>query len=313
MIYDCNKCNFTTNKTSTWYSHLKSKKHLKFDLNDENEIKNILTNQNNFTLQKEIDSLKEKITFKEKLIEEKVENYNKLLEAKDKLIQEKENSLINIKEQYVDHIKTLKKENEFQKELINETGGIIKESMNTMSFVIKNYKDAPSLEKCDYSIFFINKEKFIKDMAYYNKNNIIEQQLGNIIISKHKKQNPEQQSIWSTDSSRQNYLIKQNNVEISKDNKKEIIKKGSEWIRDKAGTKMTKTIISPLLNSVKQLNDEHIKETNNKISKGEMNIDSQCKSIEYMMEMSNINTKIKNETLAKGINKYIAPHFSFSK
>ena len=91
-----------------------------------------------------------------------------------------------------------------------------------------------------------------------------------------------------------------------------ILKKTNEWTRDKGGIKITKMVIDPLLDDVKRLNEEQINMSNKKISKGDIDINKQQPILDKMIQLNEINTKIKNDTLAKEINKYIAPHFSLS-
>ena len=142
-----------------------------------------------------------------------------------------------------------------------------------MAHVINNYKNAPPLIETQYEEI-LDEDKFVKGLVYYNKKNIIDEKLGNIIIKKHKKNDPSQQSFWSTDPSRLNYLVKSTNIETldnEHDTKSKIIvnfKKTNEWTRDKGGIKITKMVIDPLLDDVKRLNEEQINMSNKKIQKG---------------------------------------------
>lgn len=320
MNYECKICNFQTDKPSTWYSHLKSKKHVANSEIEENKKQKGNKLVEKIILEKEIENLKNKLNFKEKLIEEKEDKFKRIIEEKEdkfkKILQEKEETIQVIKEKYSDHIETLKMENEFQKEIINEAGGMIKQTMCSANFVINNYKNAPPLKEEKYEEILDDTERFTNNLAYYNKNNMVDERLGDIIIKKFKKDDPCQQSFWSTDSSRQNYIVRhhhndekngQHDLKVIVKNKKE-----NEWTRDKGGIKITKMVIDPLLNNVKKLNDEQINNNNQKITNGKISLKKQQPILDNMIQLSEINTKIKNDTLAKNINKYIAPYFSLN-
>lgn len=316
MKYNCESCNYQTENKTNWYSHKKTLKHQRNckeeikKLSDSEEEVKILKEQLNKKdselelkiSQKEIEYLKDKLSFQDKLIEEKEDKCVKLIEAANKLLEEKD-----------DKIKILTIENQYHKEIINESGVIIKESVGTMSHVIKNYKDAPVLTEGNYEEIFDDKDNFAKDLVYFNKKNILDKKLGDIIINKYKKDDPTQQSLWSTDNARLNYIIKEN-IEVNEKNKSQIqlYKKNSEWQRDKGGRKVKQRMIDPLLTNVKKLNEDHINDNNNKILKNKIKIEKQQPVLENMIQLNEINTKIKNETLAKDINKYIVTHFSLS-
>ncbi|ARF08115.1 C2H2-type zinc finger [Catovirus CTV1] len=311
MNYNCKICNFSTEKPSTWYSHLKSKKHILIKEHKNITKENVESVPDRELLKKEIESLKKELEYKDKLIEEK----HKLIEEKDKLIEEKENKYTKIIEimnkEHEKQIDMLSGNDKFHRGIINEAGGLIKDAMRSVSFVVANYKNAPTLVKSDYDDLRTD-EKFIDELIYCNKKNIIDKKLGNIIIEKHKKKDPSQQSFWSTDTSRLNYIVKSNNEIDDKKKSKTIIKKGndSEWIRDKGGVKITQLIIDPLLNNVKKINNEHINNSNKQIQNGDMDIDQQQPIVNKMLQLNEINVKIANDSLAKDINRFISPHFS---
>jgi hypothetical protein len=69
----------------------------------------------------------------------------------------------------------------------------------------------------------------------YDKEKKLIPYLGDIIIKYYKKENPKDQSIWNSDTTRLNYLIR------------ELIDTELTWTCDKAGLKVNEFIIIPLL------------------------------------------------------------------
>ena len=149
-----------------------------------------------------------------RLIKQQLENIEKRLEETK---EQYEKRIEDTKE----HIETLKYENQFQKQLINSAGGMIKKSMSTLSYLLLNYKDAPHIDKLnDYSIMSKNMDDFIKILTYYYNKNKLDKYVGDFIIRQYKKEEPETQSLWSSDTDRLNYFICELIKKQEKDKKK---------------------------------------------------------------------------------------------
>ena len=342
MKYECELCIFKTENKSVWYNHKKSQKHIKLEKLDQ-EIKRI--NETNGTinddcpnknidmlLQKnEIELLKEKLKSIEnekniianQLIETKNQLTNQLIETKKQY----KNQLIETKKQYenqlvgtMDHIETLKFENSFQKQLINSAGGIIQKSMNTMSYLLLNYNSAPVLTQLpNYSIISKNTDSLVNDLIHYYKKNKLDKHIGDFIVLQYKKKDPELQSIWSSDVDRLNYFVREliNDAKPLKMQTKKNIKVAEnnikfQWVADKKGIKMTEYVIDPLLNYINNMNITYLNKKNKEIN-DEFDLQTNSKILEDMQIIASINCDIKNHTLSKNINKYIAPHFYLDK
>lgn len=346
MKYTCPECSFSTNDNAGWFRHKKTKKHLKL-------TENIIDNESNVLLQNEIKFLKEKVKIlenqvidKEKqsqetqlILNKQLEDKNKQLEDKNKQLDEikkeldetkkqlskqYENKIVELEEtkkkldnQYEKHIDTLKDENIYHKQIINEAGGMVKESLGTLNFVVKNYPNAPPLEKIsDYEFMLKDKNKFIKDLTYSNMKKIADEYLGKIIISIYKKDDPKIQSLWSSDVSRLNYVIKDVNIEkkiiLAKPQAGSSGNKISMWTNDKNGVKLREAVIKPFLEKVRCIGNEYIEE--NKFDDDEYdNNDDISQKFKIMQEISDINVQIKNGSLGKDICKIIAPYFQPNK
>ena len=73
------------------------------------------------------------------------------------------------------------------------------------------------------------------------------------LINCYKKEDPYEQSIWSTDTTRYTFIIK------------DIVEQNEKWIRDSKGGKITKYIVEPVLKKISELCGKYIEETEKKI------------------------------------------------
>ncbi len=343
MKYYCNLCDYRTENKSSWYNHKNTDKHKKLE-NLNKSINDKIINDTNLNngdkINVEIELLREKLKSLENeknIIHEQLKNIQyqyetRLTETKtqlDKTINQYENRLVESKEQfenrlaeskeqYEDHIETLRLENNFQKQLINSAGGIIQRSMNTMSYLLLNYNDAPGLAQLpDYSIMSKNVDSLINDLIFYYKKNKLDKHIGDFIVQQYKKKNPELQSIWSSDVDRLNYFIRElindSNIIVSiKSTKVGKNKDKFQWVIDKKGIKMTENIIDPLLKYISTIGAAYLQQKNKQINE-DFDIHKDAKLLEDIQIVASINCDIKNNTLSKNINKYIAPHFYLEK
>lgn len=127
---------------------------------------------------------------------------------------------------------------------------------------------------------------------------MIAKYLGDFLVKTYKTTKPENQSLWSADVSRLNYIVR---LVCGSNNK-------PEWHKDNNGIKIKNSIIIPMLNHVNQKIEIY-----NKSKAREM---INCKFGE-MMEIVNkmsvateISRDIDTNLIADNIVKYIAPHFS---
>lgn len=315
-IYKCDLCNYETTFHGTWYNHKNSKKHKLLieqqEIND-NEMNNkkiIKSKTDKLKKDHEIELLKQKIKY--------LENEKKIF---SKQLESNKEQLESTKEQFENHIETLRLENKFQKELINSAGGMIQKSMNTMSYLLTNYNDAPCLSQLnDYSVMSKSIDYFIKDLIFYMKKNMLDKYIGDFIVKQYKKDDPKLQAMWSSDTDRLNYFIREfiNNKDLvimedkkTKKNQKSTKINQLHWISDKKGIKMANHVINPLLNYICNINAQYLlqKAKDNEL----LDLDKVRNNLEDMQIIASINSEIKNNNLSKNINKYIAPHFYFDK
>jgi len=260
----------------------------------------------------------------EKELEIRINKDNLNLKHENDILKEKlkssESEKLALQKQYETHIETLKNENKFQKQLIESAGGMIKKSMNTMSYLLLNYNEAPQLKALnDYSIISKNTNTLIENLIHYHKKGKFDKYLGDFLVQQYKKDDPKLQTLWSSDSERLNYFIRElinNNSQQNKDLKHSDVllnksKKELSWFIDKKGLKVKKNIIDPLLEYIYDIGVKYLNEKNKEIE--HLDTENATKLVFNMQEIGQINHDIRNNTVSNNINKYIAPHFYLNK
>ena len=175
-----------------------------------------------------------------KLESDKTKKLENKLKEKDLKLKENERILAEKEKQLKEH----KTEKEYYKELINNYSKMGPKTFNSITYVMNKYENAPHIKKIEPEKieYFqnINMTK-VENMVSDYRNNRFVTFIINTITSIHKKDNPENQSIWSTDSSRYNYLIK------------ELLEnEGSYWIIDKKGEKSKDYLVEPILGFIRK-------------------------------------------------------------
>ena len=244
-IYKCEYCNYTNIKFYNLNLHNRTKKHL----NNMKIIDKLLYKKEQNDKQKEQNDKQYQCPFCNKLFTTKTSLYRHKLhfcKFKNKgmmteLQLEVENRLL--KEKCI----KLEENNEKLAEIAKNNSAAVTQTMSTMSYVTKHLSNAPpitQLEGKNINILLCS-DKFISDCdSKNNKKNVIEQEiiynfnkktldryLGDLIIKEYKKDNPEDQSLWSSDISRLTFFIR------------ESIGKSNSWMKDKKGINLTKLII----------------------------------------------------------------------
>ena len=308
----CVHCNIEFSKTCYLSRHIK---------NCVIKEKDNKLRENNIALKEKDNQLRENnITLKEKDNEIKI----RLLEEKIKSIENEKKSVENEKYTLQEQINMLKTENNFHKQLINSAGGLIGKSMSTMSYLLLNHNNAPILKPLpDYSIISKDDESLIKNLIYHNKKSTLEKYIGDFIVEQYKKDDPDLQAIWSSDTERLNYFIreltktKDNNIEITIINKKkndydkDKKKNNVNWSIDKKGIKVMESIIEPLLQYIQKIGTNYINDKGKEIEY--VHVDEAINTGKDMQEIGIIICGIKNKSIEFDINKYIAPHFYLNK
>lgn len=186
----------------------------------------------------------------------------------------------------------------------------VQKSMSAVNYIMQNFKDAPPIgllkgKKLDGFIEYNgNTNRSIQEIIiHYFEKRKLHQLLGDLLIKEYKKENPENQSVWSSDVSRLTFIL----MQATKN-------KNNKWIVDKNGVDLTKLVIQPMVEKVIELLRDFVKECNKNVQ----NIDTLNPEIEYetreiLRNMEKANSVIMNIKLKKismEILKYIAPYFN---
>ncbi len=237
--------------------------------------------------------------------------------VRDKSIR-KEKTIIKLKEQNKAIEKNLEINNNFQKEKDNNyekqidtlkdfvygAGNLLKKSMSSINFANTHYKEALPLTKHATGLegLKINEGQSIYSiLIYYSELNQLHKLIGDFIITIYKKDNPNEQSMWSTDVKRLNYIIRSLCASIESD----ILANDSYmWQVDKNGIKITEYIIFPIINEIKNIINREIEY--NTLD----NVNIKYNKVKELLALYNVSTQICDPILPVEINKYIAPHFN---
>lgn len=296
MSYTCQLCKYKTYDPSNLKKHLLTKKHKNL------ECQNIIV------------SNKHSNTDNTNFI---CENCDKVFLHKSSLSRHKikccDNKVGEIKKE-LKKIKTecdhLKSENTILRTVATNASKIASKNAETIHLVTTSalkyantmFPNTPALIPINnFSINNLNfdnendKKQLIELLIYHAKFKSLDKLLGDHIIKQYKKDNPKEQTFYTTDSSRLNYIIR------------DLIDDALRWSIDKNGIKICSSIIKPLIKKCIDLLLEHQKILLKDMYDGEF---SKQKDVSLILD---IIISIDFGILEYDINKYIAPYFSLNK
>jgi len=256
----------------------------------------------------------------EELLDQKDKNVKELLEQKDKsakeLLEQKDiliNNLISINENLTDT-------NEHYVQLLSTFGDFAQKTVNALTFIMKNYVNAPPITIITNFDMVDIKGDFsrVNMQRHHDK---IQYKVADLIISIHKKKDPKMQSFWCTDVDRLNYVIREQIADktIASNKNKSTQQVTNKWIQDKKGLKLTEYIIGPMLEHVQNIAAGYLEQKHNEINNnmnkltGVNAIKVNVAEIQQQSNFAVLISDIKNGTAARNVNKYIASHFYLNK
>lgn len=335
MKYECDICLFSTNLKSNYTKHFESSKH-KDNCTDEKICDLCLSKFSHVqSLNKHKKDHCKGINYKVKIKEEIEDETSETLKTKinnleKKLVEEQhEKKLIEEKlRSATEKCDILEKDKKYFQKQVNKAGTII-ENLSNFNYIKATYKNPPLfMEITDDEImklFLIKEEKniitykkkkddndtcFRKQLLYYNRNNKLDKFLSDILCSGYKDENnPEKQTVWTSDASRLNYAITEtiNNKELDSDDSDYSDNESSSkivWTKDKNGLKIDKKAITPILNFAKRILEDHYTNPENLKSEDD---------VKMMGEEMDIVKKIKDGTLQNKINKRLSAEFNLDR
>jgi len=284
----CELCNKTFTRKSSLSRHMSKCKHVTFNNIDNDDI--TLNNATSTNLQQENLSLLEQLKkYQERLNKIEQMMQSKTVDEKDKIIEEKE-KLIREKENEINYLRQSN----------NNTGYVSKKSVSALNFIVEKYNDAPPLKKIkdsEYKKLDTPKDDSL-EVTLIRKYNVkqLDSYLGGFIVGMYYKKDPSKQSVWTSDTSRLTYFIKQ----LLNDG-------GSKWITDKKGVKFKEIVIRPLLDFVAELLNAYTPDMLEEIEKSRP-IWSMEVILDYQTARTKILMAIDDYILEDQILKYAAPY-----
>lgn len=313
MIYSCKYCNFHTNRKNNFNDHNLTKKH-------QNNI--ILSKKEKYKCQKCNKSYLTSVSLKKHtIICDTNNNQINKTELNNNLNTNLNNNIIvnpelnnklntntNINSNNNPIIGTEKNNvvnyNIKEKIIINNKKKCI--TAFSASTILNNFFfKAPILETHkNYKIFLystkndeiITNNEFMQNLTYDYNNNFLDRFLGNIIIKCYKKNNPDEQSIWTTDTSRTNYVIRQ------------LVNNKLSWFRDINAIQTNKIIIEPILKILKECIHDFLK-----VPILNLNENERILQFDRNQTLAKIILYIDNPKIYKNIHNYISTYFYFNK
>jgi hypothetical protein len=201
----------------------------------------------------------------------------------------------------------LEKQIDTLKDFVYGAGNLLKKSMSSINYANTYYKDAEPLIEHSTGLegFKINNSNnLFQILIQYHENKSLHKLIGDFIISIYKKENPGEQSMWSTDVKRLNYIIRSLCASIDSDILRDDSLKKCIWEVDKSGIKITEFIINPIIKEIKNIIIKEMEK--NSLEYANMKINK----INEVLLLYDIITEISNSSFIIEINKYIAPHFN---
>ena len=235
-------------------------------------------------------------------------------ESKGEKLEADIKKLLNDKEEVLKRVDGLKKENdEFKKQLVKPTKTIINNNqtynISVQNQIIQTYSKAPILQALDdYEVLDKYDEdedsNIIEKLINNQKKNSLAKFLGDFIITIYKKDDPTEQSLWSSDTARLTYVIRE--LMAGKNKKKQRF----QWNKDAKAIKTAEYIIVPMLEYITYHIDEYRKIHDEYLKSGVFEKAQKYRDIYEILGEIEVNSD--NGILKKQIIRYITPYFQFN-
>jgi hypothetical protein len=231
-------------------------------------------------------------------------NFDNILKLMEKKTNEKiEEKIEEIKDTVHDNTMSIQK-------LAGEAKNFAQLTMSTVGFIIKFLNDAPVIEKDvnylkilqfdKHKLGYKDDEKIVEDLISFRKHNTLVKYLGDIIISLYKKKDPSKQSIWNSDITRKNYLLR------------DLVNKKPLWVTDKGGILTTDILIHPLLMTIRELMVNYLRKPF--IMPDQKNMTTEVNKRYFNNDiLMDIILEIDDNKLHEDISNYLCPYFHFDK
>lgn len=227
------------------------------------------------------------------------EHKNRELELMKQVIDEKDKMMKQVLDEKEKALIKRDKDFEYMKRMVESAGILANKSLSALNYSNVYYKDAPKLIPLDKSIKIMKEEDddFVERLIYKYGNKTLARFIGTHIVYHYRKSNPVDQSMWTSDVVRLNYIIKET----------------SKWVVDKNGIKVRDNIIKPILDNILGVIKAYEDRWYAFVTKNPDEIDECVKANMRRATVGKIMEDINQGTLADEINKYIAPYFQMRR
>lgn len=317
-MINCDVCNYKTPIAQNYEKHIKTIKHLnnfercKSNICEYCDVKfidnNLLVKHKEKCLVDKFNLLKEE----KRQCELKLKEYEIKIEINEEKIEEQQTIIKESKKKIEAQEFSIKKlnieSNKYLKNIVDKSGNIIESSVsiansscNVMKHLMQYHNDAPLLKQISNNpMYVIMNDKCVNDLTYYYTHKQLDQYFGKFIIDDYKKDDTSKQSLWNTDGTRFNYIIRT------------LINDNPDWIIDKNAIQVCQYLIDPLLKLIKDDLTNYISVFHKKNLKIE-DKDICIMNIKKIHILNDIITIINDSSLKISILKYITPFFHFEK
>ena len=159
-------------------------------------------------------------------------------------------------------------------------------------------KNNPPLKQIDHDElenYIKPTSKLVREFMACFRDQTLHEFIGNFILYKVKKKNLHEQSIFSSDTSRQTYYIKEL-----------ILKNKSEWVLDKQGVRVKKILITPITTRLFKLAESYFSKTPDNYQ--DMDMIEKEFFIRERSDVLRLSKEIDSGRVDERINKFLCPH-----
>jgi hypothetical protein len=237
---------------------------------------------------------------------DKVANLENVVKEKDYRLKEKDEQIEYLKslvEKAGQIADTTTKIADRNSKIADQNSKNVEKSLSALSYVIKNYSEAPNIESVkllDYTKIKSGKHDITTTIASYYDSDQLAKYLGDYIIGYYKTEDVAKRSFWGTDVSRCTFITRT----LSENNE-------SQWVYDMKGKRIGKSIIDPMLEHIRIESLLYIDDAPGKIARLSVADGSVVTAVQR--SAYKVLDDIKSGLLKNEIIKEISPYFYLNR